>query len=101
MSIEHTPGPWKVGTVGDIWAATPVGKTGKPRHGRGTEDICQGSKYSANWKKDAALVAAAPDLLEALEAIANDAEDASEPNGLTKWIVTTARAAIKAARGES
>lgn len=39
------------------------------------------------------------DMLAALEAIENDASDASEPSGLTIWIAATARAAIARAKG--
>lgn len=57
--MEHTPGPWRVvpSVVDDEWGITEYHKTG--------ESVAQ-----MVWKRDAALIAAAPDLLEACKRIA-------------------------------
>jgi hypothetical protein len=60
----HTAGPWKVLRLPGAasWGVVPVDKRGKPRNGRDTEDVCQGENIA-----DAYLIAAAPDLLAALQ----------------------------------
>ena len=56
MKAQHTPGPWSIDPEGSI-AVTIEGGNGEP--------ICD--VYGANKEADAYLIAAAPDLLEALE----------------------------------
>jgi hypothetical protein len=58
---KPTPGKWKVQTAGLMWAVTPM-----PIR-RDSVDICSGSVHNENWKADAALIAAAPELLVALK----------------------------------
>jgi hypothetical protein len=61
MSAAHTPGPWQVGTQPPIpgWALAVVGE------GRVVCDLTM----AGNAEADARLIAAAPDLLAALQAI--------------------------------
>jgi hypothetical protein len=64
----HTPGPWRVGDAGHT-------VFGAPDAGRATPDrvatLCQ-SRFSA--RGNARLIAAAPDLLDALNAVYADTE---------------------------
>lgn len=88
---EHTPGPWAYenyrGTVHVF-----VDNEG------GTPSICKlvGNDKDAN----ARLIAAAPDLLEALEDLFCVADEAYEGDGKFAWNPSNARAAIAKARGE-
>lgn len=65
MAIEtkaqHTPGPWHAGTMsGDVFAIKK----------RGTIPVCAVPEDgSPNWEADARLIAAAPELLLALNRI--------------------------------
>lgn len=78
--INHTPGPWVVIEGRFAWTI-----------GKWPYRIAEISNV-AEYKANARLIAAAPDLLEALEQIAwsND----------SKWQADCARAAIKKATGE-
>lgn len=93
---QHTPGPWTMywnspdadGTESwpSIMAMLPLGS--------GLFHVAQ-----ANRHEDARLIAAAPDLLAALEAIRDEAKrDSSHPCGR---IFERAVVAIAAARGEA
>ncbi len=92
--MEHTPGPWKVGRDHD----------GSLKVGSGLDVayvLGQGSGAEAN----ARLIAAAPELLEALERVAKDADESlmQHPDDLPAILAVTykqVRAAIKAAKGE-
>lgn len=70
MSAQHTPGPWK--TNGDPYVSTGDGK-----HSIAFTD-CRGIS-DAEAKANARLIAAAPDLLEALK----DCRRALEVSGHT------------------
>ena len=71
MSTQHTPGPWYVGTEFNdqgrhIYAAQKV------RHEDGDEwhpliACTDDDERLVNWQANAVLIAAAPDLLEALK----------------------------------
>jgi hypothetical protein len=71
MSTQHTPGPWYVGTEFNdqgrhIYAAQKV------RHEDGDEwhpliACTDDDERLVNWQANAVLIAAAPDLLEALQ----------------------------------
>lgn len=69
--MSHTPGPWGILKAGNQWSVAPVTARGKPRDGRDTEDVCHGSQLTDNWQTDARLLAAAPEMLEALKRILN------------------------------
>lgn len=91
MSDGHTPGPWSFRGCDGGWAIDF------------NEDQEQVVDYVYE-EADARLIAAAPELLEALEDIANDyAErfdmDSQSTNPGMKVVVENARAAIAKARG--
>jgi succinate dehydrogenase/fumarate reductase-like Fe-S protein len=82
---KHTSGPWHWSKDDDLFSG---------------EDIildfgCGCCAWSCPTKADKNLIAAAPDLLEALETLLNDQRDASLP------ALVKARAAIDKAKGES
>ena len=87
---KHTPGPWNR-IKGDRNVYSASGTVCK------TPAIIGGGSAAANWEANASLIAAAPDLLEALSEIINDGG---------KFVMTNethrkARAAIARARGEA
>ncbi|MHC3750729.1 hypothetical protein ACYKDZ_17815 [Stutzerimonas stutzeri] len=91
MSNVHTPGPWSFRGCDGGWAIDF------------NEDQEQVVDYVYE-EADARLIAAAPELLEALEDIANDyAErfdmDSQSTNPGMKVVVENARAALAKARG--
>jgi hypothetical protein len=85
---KHTPGPWIVARdmrgTGNMLVDGVVNAEGRGIANCGT-----------NGEGNARLIAAAPDLLEALESLLNDQRDASLP------ALVRARAAIAKARGEA
>ena len=87
---KHTPGPWNR-IKGDRNVYSASGTVCK------TPAIIGGGSAAANWEANARLIAAAPDLLEALSEIINEGG---------KFVMTNethrkARAAIARARGEA
>ena len=81
MSAKHTPGPWRVGREGGVgFFIVPVGALVHDGYERCAADAC--------------LIAAAPELLEALELVL-----AQDDGDLTVGARTAARAAIAKARG--
>jgi hypothetical protein len=64
---KHTPGPWKA----QGWLITADRKTNS-RCGAIASISTTATMYEDKWEANAQLIAAAPDLLEACEAIAND-----------------------------
>jgi len=87
---KHTPGPWNR-IKGDRNVYSASGTVCK------TPAIIGGGSAAANWEANARLIAAAPDLLEALSEIINDGG---------KFVMTNethrkSRAAIAKARGEA
>lgn len=110
----HTPGPWSVGysekkryaATGhcDWWEASiHVGERGS--RGNCLALVCMGGTGATRTDQDsveanARLIAAAPELLEALEAIIDSARDGRDiPEWLDERLVS-AEAAIRKARGE-
>lgn len=93
---KHTPGPWK-------WHDNGYPQGIRSDTGPGAVEICRiGGVADAPedaWECDAnaRLIAAAPDLLEALEALADKAENVM---GDHKAAIIDARAAIAKARGQ-
>ena len=87
---KHTPGPWAA-------ALTPAGKSKVVDANGFSVALCQHGAYSQQTY-DAHLIAAAPDMLEALEAalayLVMAGTDHAEPTR------ASIRAAIKKARGE-
>jgi hypothetical protein len=83
VSAKHTPGPWKVYSI--VIGGEPAHRVDGPHKGK-----------PINWRPtlaNAHLIAAAPDMLEALE----DALCVIQDDGPVRRAIT---AAIKKARGE-
>ena len=81
MSTQHTPGPWRIGDAG----MTVFG----PPNGNPSPETVAATRNRA----DARLIAAAPDLLHALQLIDSNAAESVE------WIRRVTRAAIAKATG--
>jgi hypothetical protein len=98
---QHTPGPWYVGTEFNdqgrhIYAAQKV------RHEDGDEwhpliACTDDAEQLVDWQANAVLIAAAPDLLEALQTLSNMAESFSDELHKDHPDVVAARAAINKA----
>lgn len=94
---KHTPGPWNR-IKGDRNVYSAAGTVCK------TPAILGGGSAATNWEANARLIAAAPDLLEALEELersvfAGSYEDPSHDRIFRA--LKDARAAIVRARGEA
>jgi hypothetical protein len=111
MRAKHTPGPWEF-DGNCVWADAIQGYVADPQ----TEDILSGeyvplSEAQEQWEANARLIAAAPELLEALRealreiiAINNEDQGTFRKRGGTRRglsIIATARAAIAKATGET
>lgn len=71
MNTKHTPGPWK------LIGSCALGFTVHGKHECGDTDalaVCEGIKDRQCNEANARLMAAAPDLLEALQAVIEDWE---------------------------
>ena len=88
---KHTPGPWNR-IKGDRNVYSAAGTVCK------TPAILGGGSAATNWEANARLIAAAPDLLEALEYCLDCLGDEF---ALPADCQSTARAAIARARGEA
>ena len=102
---KHTPGPWKL----------ELGRDGAPRGLRGPAEVEH--RNIVNWNgfssptkpasmANARLIAAAPELLEALDGMLEVYGGEHEADGLPKHeielnLIAYARAAIAKARGEA
>jgi hypothetical protein len=92
--MNHTPGPWKWKTTGYRHLMTTAGAD---IHDFGCGCCsCTGDLSDA----DARLIAAAPELLEALEFALAALEDVFGKNKVDVGAINTARAAIARARGQ-
>lgn len=102
MSAKHTPGPWVVEVErvaearivgGDVTVALVLNDA--PSHDH---------EAARAWRADASLIAAAPDLLEALEQLANRVDPGTKGRNISiasfVAALEAARAAITKARGE-
>ena len=103
---KHTPGPWHR-LPGEANSGHPIYENGRlvmrivqAREPGDTTFIRVALVDSDNVHADARLIAAAPDLLEALEAV-TDALALTHHKGETNTAVKKARAAIARATGES
>ena len=86
---QHTPGPWAIGDVQDDVSPYPVLAAGIPVANVPYRGPCEAQDWA-----DARLIAAAPDLLAALEQIVDAYENGGEGDFLS------AMQAIRKARGE-
>ena len=100
METKHTPGPWRVNDVVEAMVLTDYPE----EDGRRRDDLLI-ARCGMHFA-DARLIAAAPDLLEALHGIADAAKEAMLPgtSANTKEILLSAisedaRAAIAKATG--
>jgi hypothetical protein len=103
MSAKHTPGPWGIlsAAVGPACMAFSIGQLNEEKGLDGVSDeyaVCVVPLIHDESRPNAALIAAAPDLLEALECIA----DALSPprNAEEEEAIAAALAAIAKAKGE-
>ena len=90
---EHTPGPWVI-TIG-------TGTLNESIRGPNDEGIAQTGCWHREHRPEAIanaqLIASAPDLLEALEAVVNDNHPATR---MRPSLIHKAHAAIEKAKGE-
>jgi hypothetical protein len=95
MSEEkHTPGPWKIGTP------PPNGEqTIGTQSGMMVAVAVTGVNFEQQTIANAKLIAAAPDLLEALQSIVASAEDGC--SAINTRFLITAKAAIAKATGKT
>lgn len=97
----HTPGPW---SISDSSWVTNHRDIDAPTHGALAVVVwrMEEEERSPECEANAALIAAAPDLLEALEMIVTEADSYTARTGkpVYNWL-DSARAAIAKARGES
>jgi hypothetical protein len=82
--VTHTPGPWSIFENHCIVAAN------------GDHVVCAGHDYDEGGiigeDADARLIAAAPDLLAALKAIAENSDEENEWDAVAKLMVNKSRA---------
>jgi hypothetical protein len=76
MKTEHTPGPWEVDSAADVehMAACLAKDSGTDREWVAVDSGEQGGHVAYCHPLNAALIAAAPELLDALRAILLDGE---------------------------
>jgi 2-oxo-4-hydroxy-4-carboxy--5-ureidoimidazoline (OHCU) decarboxylase len=95
MSNGHTPGPWAVERADDAYCIANVGNL--------VIMPCGGKVKHDNAEADARLIAAAPDLLKACEALVAYDDMIEEDDGKLMMhyadLVRLSRAAIAKARG--
>ena len=97
MESKHTPGPWFYDS-GTIWSESQLDPENKPYVFRGEEALAAIMSRNA---QDARLIAAAPQMLEALEKIAEIGRqkgDARPQDAVSCFVI--AEAAIAAAKGK-
>ena len=87
---DHTPGPWRVGKEGTRWYEIHYDQDG--------ECVAE----IVHEKADADLIAAAPEMFEALEAIAgnHDAGPGIDAEQLCELMTERAREVLAKVRGE-
>lgn len=98
MTDQHTPGPWRVGDY-ETGGLCIFGTT-QGRYGPTTVTVARVTRvgYSMPTEVNARLIAAAPDLLAALERFAKWSMQGSYPE--IQGIITDAHEAIRKATGE-
>lgn len=97
--LGHTPGPWKIDRSFPRQLPFGISQQNEPHKGVLTSmAFCK--KTTDEAAANASLIAAAPDLLAALEWIASQERYTFAECTLAEEIIDRARAAIKKARGE-
>jgi hypothetical protein len=115
-TAKHTPGPWKLDAYLNSGSPNPGIVVAENPHGEGAEQVASiewiAGGFHAEQVANARLIAAAPDLLKALEAAhcpvwVHNAGHTSDIEALRKialwfadWSNNTRYAAIRKARGE-
>lgn len=92
-NTPHAPGPWKVTGYENLTVNSPKGNTIVAAPGSDTGSLPE-------LKANAALIAAAPELLEALQIMVVSAEYMAEKGLPFPAGIERARAALAKARGE-
>lgn len=96
-SKKFTPGPWEHKKDGDgEWRVRQKGSVKKVLGGTTERPVCE----VVNTIADARLIAAAPDLLEALEQMIDEYGTAGDGWPRNNKVLRDARAAILKARGQ-
>lgn len=91
--MKHTEGPWfAIHHPDGAWTVQDQ------EHGAGN---CIAMRYGDSSFANAHLIAAAPDLLEVLEAIENHLQDGAKSYSAGQFLRDRARVAIAKARGET
>ena len=92
MTLQHSPGPWSIANDADGWDNIVDADDRRIAE----VDSCSGGK-----DPDARLIAAAPELLEALELMLSQYNCSCGQRGCNRWKYSQiAREAIRKARGE-
>lgn len=91
---SHTPGPW----VDNVDGVVVVDKPGRWREI--IADVHANPLEANNRRANTLLIAAAPDLLEALEELVAQSLDSGHPHDWLRHEIDQAKAAIAKARGE-
>ena len=76
---KHTPGPWHV-DCGCIYAACQMDERGRTRQ-RPLAEVTSDEDHDDHYEKNCRLIAAAPDLLEALKAMLSHTADLDPMQG--------------------
>jgi hypothetical protein len=100
--MKHTPGPWEI--RGNEIVATTIRPDWADENSDAGERLSvidlRGALGGLDSVKDANLIAAAPELLEALEDIIEYAQDCASDKGEFPFCIGVAKQVIKKARGE-
>ena len=97
---KHTPGPWRVGQGGDSLPRI-YGKSNSEPICQFGDGIDEAQRVLKNWKANARLIAAAPELLAKLEVCAS-VFNADPIDPMKAFIaIEQAKAVIALAKGES
>jgi hypothetical protein len=104
MEGKHTPGPWHYAGLGEVFARGERKVICNTKMAY-EEHLTDGDPVAcANWDANARLIAAAPDLLAALEKIAfmtNSPDSPPDPTSVWIDLHGIAKAALAKAQGES
>lgn len=103
MSNKHTPGPWVAKEFTCLAATTIIAEDGTP-----IADTTGFGRRADDCLADARLIAAAPDLLEYVQMVANLPTDAETDGGMTaadaieilSTMIAVARAVLDEATGD-